>query len=84
MRVLQATLQGCDLDLTRSGGLPDTAHLINKWNPIDTSTNLVNRYFHLLTFNQNHDSQGWTGTFREAVDLTIEKNYDNHEFKYKQ
>lgn len=84
MRVLQTTLQGCDLDLTDSDGLPDSAHLINKWNPIDTSSNLVNKYFHLLTFNQNHDSAGWTGTFREAVDLTREKNYDNHEFKYKQ
>lgn len=85
MRIVQATLQGIDLDktFTISGDtLPFPAHLITKWNPTDTSTHVANKYFLLLHFNQDHANGGWSGVFREVVNLTVAKDYSNHEFKY--
>ena len=82
MRIIQATMQGCDLDLQDGDGFPDTAHLINKWKLTDPSENLISRFFLALHFNQNHDNQGWTAVFREVFNLLVEKDYSNHEFKY--
>lgn len=82
MRVIEATLQGLDLNLLDADNLPDHADLINKWNMTDNSAHLVNRFFQLLSYQQNHDLQEWTGTFREVFNSSDPKNYTGLEFKY--
>ena len=81
-RVINNTCQGLELDIEDADDLPSPADVIYKWNPVDTSLHLTNKYFMLLSFNQNHDNQEWTGVLRQVVDLTDEKDYSNHEFKY--
>ena len=81
MRVLQAQLQGVDLDKEKES-LPYKAHLINKYNPTDASNHVVNKYFLLLHFDQDDATAGWSGVFREVVDLTKNKDYSNHEFEF--
>lgn len=81
MRIIQGSLQGVDLDKTKNS-LPYPAHLINKWNPTDTSFHVINKYFILLHFDQGYGNAGWTGVFREVVDLTKTKSYTGNTFKY--
>lgn len=81
MRIIQGSLQGVDLDKTKNS-LPYPAHLINKWNPTDTSFHVTNKYFLLLHFDQGYGNAGWTGVFREVVDLTKTKSYTGNTFKY--
>lgn len=81
-RLVDNTSQGLDLDLLDSNNLPDSAHLINKWRLTDSSPHLDNKFFILLSFNQNHDNAEWTGVLRECFDTTKEKDYSNHEFKF--
>lgn len=82
MRVLQASLQGLDLGLLDSNNLPDHADMINKWSCTDSSLHLNNKWFLLLNYEQNHDLQNWTATFREVYNLNRSKDYSNLEFKY--
>lgn len=81
-RLVDNTSQGLDLNLLDANNLPDTAHLINKWKLTDSSPHLNNRFFQLLSFNQNHDNAEWTGTLREVFNTGVEKSYLNHEFKF--
>ena len=85
MRVIQATCQNVDLDktLTVSGNtLPFPAHLISKWLLTDVSNHTLNKLFILLHFNQDHNTQAWSGVLREVEDTTVTKDYSNHDFKY--
>jgi len=82
MRILDCSLQGCDLGELDSDNLTDIAHLVNKWNPTDASFHLVYKLFILLHFTQDHDRQAWRGVFRQVVDLKVSKDYSNHEFGY--
>lgn len=84
-RVIQGTMQGIDLEktFTISGDiLPFPAHLVSKWNFTDTSDHVLNKFFLLLHFDQDHATGEWGGVFREVVDTTIDKDYSNNEFKY--
>lgn len=81
-RVVQGTMQGLELDEQDADTLVDCADIIHKWALTDVSNHLISRRFQLLGFNQNHDHQGWTGTFRELVDFRIPKDYTTIEFKY--
>lgn len=84
-RVIQGNMQGVDLDktFTISGDtLPFPAHLINKWKLTDTSSHVANKFFLLLHFDQDHATGEWAGVLREAIDVTIGKDYSNHDFKF--
>jgi len=81
-RILQATVQGLDLDELDGSSLPDTAHMINEWYCSDPSLHLINKRFILLSFSQNHDTQGWTGVLRQVINLTKDKDYSSYEFKF--
>lgn len=49
----------------------------------DTNPNTNNRYFLLISFEQNWKTALWSGVFIEDYSTVIPKNYDDpHEFKY--
>lgn len=81
-RIFQATLQGMDLVEEDSETAANNAHLIHKWSFLDYSPHTVDRFFILLTFDQNHRDQEWTGTFREVFDLNVDKSYIGRVFRY--
>jgi hypothetical protein len=81
-RVFQATLQGLDLAATDGDGNLDNAHLAHKWFLQDATDDTYNREFQLLTFDQDHRTGEWTGTFREVFNFDREKSYTNRVFKY--
>jgi len=82
MRAVEGTLQGLDLSEVDGDDLPDAASMLNKWEFTDNSVNLADRYWVLLSYEQNHDNAGWTGYFREVFNTNREKDYSNFEFKY--
>lgn len=81
MRIVQGVMQGIDLDETKLT-FPYPAHLINKWQVGDMSSHVTNKKFILLSFDQDHNNQSWTGVLRETVDTDVAKDYLNHVFKY--
>jgi hypothetical protein len=81
-RVFQATLQGLDLAATDGDGNLDNAHLAHKWFLQDATDDTYNREFQLLTFDQDHRTGEWTGTFREVFNFDREKSYTGREFRY--
>lgn len=82
MRVIQGELFNLSLNAVDIAGLPDVVDLIQYYQFNDPSTHLYNKGFHLLTFEQDHDTQQWSGTFREAFDTSEDKQYTGHVFKY--
>ena len=82
MRAIDGTMQGLDLSELDTDGLPDIASMLNKWQFTDGSENLQQRYWMLLSYDQNHDNAGWTGYFREVFQTGRDKDYANFEFKY--
>lgn len=61
----------------------DYADLLQFYILTDTNPNTINRYFLLISFNQNWKSGIWSGTFIEVFRTDIGHVYsDTHEFKY--
>lgn len=56
---------------------------LDKWSITDTNPHVNNRYFMLISFEQNWKTALWSGVFIEDYRTDIGKIYtDDHEFKY--
>lgn len=85
MRVFRATLQGMELSSVDSpDSLTDHAHLIHKWVFTDAHEHTNNKFFLLMTFDQDYRNAEWTGVFRECYDVDRPKVYTGRSFKYEQ
>lgn len=82
-RIFQGNCQGIMTADEDDLGLNNAADLVHKWYFNDPDESTVNRYFLLLTFDQNWYTCEWTGTFKEVFKTDVPKDYASlHEVKY--
>ncbi len=85
MRTIEGSVQGIDLDKTRtvSGDtLPFPVHLVNKYILTYTSSHALNKMYMALHFDRNESNGEWGVVLKEVYDTTQYKDYSNHDFKY--
>jgi hypothetical protein len=82
--VFYGTMQGITSGDEDDLGLNNAASLLHRWTLADNSDHTNDRYFALLTFEQDFYLCEWTGTFKEVYG-SAPKRYegdDQHEIKY--
>jgi hypothetical protein len=72
-RIFEATLQGLDLAALDGDLERNNAHLVHKWSFTDIHEDTNNRFFQLLSFDQDNRTCEWKGTFREVYNILPER-----------